>query len=950
MLSILLALAIWPLQASLPQDRRASPADAVAAKSQKLLGAKEVIRQAQIPPKSNDAVKALEAEAADVLAKQPGQTPKAATEAFLGLVRDWEAQFPDPTKYGDLSETAWRALMTALPSPDTWPLIRQGLTKLSGVRTRSIIAFFDDLLGNDVAVLKYIESQVSQETDEQLRDPFGKKWGAELAIALRVGDLDLAEKIYLRKLESDSFPSFPDLVSILGRTRAESVIRAILEASNGSVKFAGKETRKLAREIVMSDLAHVKSPQWDLVEGPNDYAFVALQAAKFGDENLANYFNAALAYANGLAKAGKIDEAIRFYSSQQQRPEYSWPVYTYRDEAGTEETYVLFSRLLDRKWIPCLVPDCVSYGLSLGRTEEVVKRIDGWLARASPNAPPSSSDPGPLAREYLLAVKGQLDFAAGRTSQGIDEFERAIQIAAEPDPEEITGMLARELLDIAVALRDPAPIDFLAKIAPTMGTRGSNLGFFGAYDRMGLIEKAQAEIVTGMGDVNNVYLGADGQGRLLGAFPETGARLARIYYEADEPVQIVTLLHEFPKWGAADLIDVLTSTQYGVRYWDGSTSQPLGFYAAWALAKTGEKSVAIQALDDLIRIDLRDDEAYRMLNELDGSGAIPFYDEIIRLRPGENRPQIWKADLLLRIGKVGDAEKLVRAAIALNPTDSRRIANEVLGGIAKAEGKETEAARCEAIVKGARLAEQAAQVEDTGLYAMAAGLYEQALATSPDDCAAHMGYAGVLWRMRRKSEAVTQYEKALELAPVSGGPFGGIDYDDSDYARGVASGIIERLRQGHPGDPAVLTAVGEVEAARGDFKSALADFEEAVKADPDYLRAWERIADLPDQSALTRTQASEATVAVIRLSSDHQFYYYRNTSEHSSDYAALWRAYHDWPEVPLPPGKGPLYPLEASQRSLANGMRSVGNGGAPAEHETPGSMLAAIGELQALFP
>ncbi|HTQ09979.1 MAG TPA: hypothetical protein VMI31_07920, partial [Fimbriimonadaceae bacterium] len=659
----------------------------------------------------------------------------------------------------------------------------------------------------------------------------------------------------------------------------------------------------------------------------------------------------------GLAKSGKMDEAVRVLSSQTNGS--SW--YGYGDWPNLD-TFSILKELLDRKLISDLLATYVDLGRRLGRADEVDKQADAWLARSDL----SSSD-----RLYLIGAKASIAAAEGRIDDAISGYEHGIE-SSEPSSTSQTASLTGELLSLASATGNTEAIAFVEKAAKSMGTQGSQLPFFDAYERMGRLADAQNAALASMTDTHDVNLEAEGQGRLLDAYPGIGVELASLYYRANEPEQILTLLHEFPKWGAGDLRDLLTQQGGGPGY-QGEHGQPLGFYAAWAMAQTGRKDQAIDVLHALIPAviaaqhpwaseGLPQDSAFELLNRLAGSNALSFYDGLIRGFALEARPLMWRGDLLLQMGKPQEAEKDVLAAIHLDPTDGkaaggeRQRAYEILGRILDAEGKADQAAGCRKIVEAARLAESAATADRAGLDSKAVALYEQALAANPEDCQARLGYAYLLNQEGRFAESTTQYSRAAALVLKNEGPVGGAGFNLWRATPGVE--VIARsftqLQPENPNNPGLFTCLGEIQESRGDYRASLDDFEKAVAADPKFVRAWHDIVGLGGKGVLTKKQAEQATLALVRLD---PLAWYPSVPEEFGDFAALWRTCHQaWKSLyPLPSGS--LLPLEASRRSLKSGARPAGEGvfvqireEPPRLRDGPGAALGSLAELQALSP
>jgi len=698
---------------------------------------------------------------------------------------------------------------------------------------------------------------------------------------------------------------------------------------------------------VLSDVARLKSPQWGLVESLDDYPLMSALVSRFGESVLNNGGNgdqAALIYGLGLAKSGQLDHAIRFLSSNPALE--SWgPSGLASSESERTSLYSLVSQMLNRARLRSLAGLYLALGRRLGKPDEVAKRLDDWIS--SPKI--SDSD-----QRYYVTLKADLDCSMGNTAQAVAEYESCLK-AEDPDPQ-----IASTLLTLAETIGDASAVEHVSKATKKVGTDGSRLDFYQAYDRMGLLAKAQETAIKSLEDVNDVNLDAEGQGRLLNAYPGKGVELAALYYKSNQPDQVVQLLRKFPKWGAEDLFPLVT-TRRTPNDWNHDNGEPIGFYAAWALAQSGDKETAIRILKVEIPKDVEPDPAYELFNQLDASGSIGFYDELIKANPFQARPLMWKADLLLRMGKLIEAESAVRQAIAFDPTDGsatperRQTAFSILGRILKAAGKTAEAARCDAVFAAAQVAAQGFREESAGLDSAAANHFAQALTLNSEDAWTLLHYSDTLSRLGKSREALDNYRKALELALTSEGPSGGAELTDR-YSSGsterlaLAHSVLERLNKEHPHNAGILCLLGELHASGGDDRAALASYQLAVQAEPTYVRAWESIASLAGEGLLTKDQARQATLALIRLAPGRDSYYYESAVQDSGDFAALWRAYHQAAQTLPPTPPGPLYPLEASRRSLAAGTKPAESPQMQVAHIGPGAALGQIEELRALFP
>lgn len=874
-------------------------------------------------------------------ARLAGLSPNAAADAWVGLVRDWETLTPLGTN-GNNQNDGFDDVMNALPAPEAWPIIRRGLETLHDPRNPSAIALMDDLLGDDAPVIRFLEAK--RRAEEQARtenqSPDTDRYvPEELRMAWRSGDLGLLKRLYVEHPHNFWFNNseLSSVVEELGPSQTKDLVRAALEGDNpGMIDYRAAGLREMARQIVLSDLAKMKQPHWELIDGLEDYDFVAAQVARFGEQSADGDERAAIVYGLGLARAGKVDAALKFLSPPSQGYD-EWPQWTPDapdSVAVRRSVFATLSELLSRKFLPRLVPLYVS----LGPPPEMERQIESWLG-----GPGLGID----VRQGLLSLKATLEMAADQTGPAKADLEQGIGLTDSEHPERALEM-AGTLFALAVEDKDPQPLQFLRGASKLLGSRGSHFAYTDAYRKMGLAREAQDFALAEMGNTADVNMSAEGHGRLMNAYPGTGAQLAELYYEANEPEQVVALLHRYPKWGAADLADIAAYRGQGTR--------TIGFLAAWALEGAGSRAMAIRTLRFLIPNDLSDEPACELLNRLEGSSALSFYDDLVRQHPLEQGPLIAKGDLLLRMGKPQEAERTIRAALALDPARAQSgtaPAYDVLARIQEREGKSADAAVSRKVVEAGGLAAAAEQAGRIGLNARAESLYRKALEANPRDADTQLNYAHLLREMGRDEEARAAYTTAAGHVLESEGRAGGANYvwDWSLPILRILESVFSPLEKQHASDPGLLTVLGDVKFYEGDKRAALDAYERAVAADPRYVEGWEGIARLSDDGVLSRAQARDAALALIRLKPD-EYYYTDSLVSCFGDYAALWRAYDqaakDMPALP----SGPLYPLEASARALKAGLRPAeSTGGYPDSLRSGASpALARLQELQLLFP
>src|SRR5205085_12618428 len=126
-----------------------------------------------------------------------------------------------------------------------------------------------------------------------------------------------------------------------------------------------------------------------------------------------------------------------------------------------------------------------------------------------------------------------------------------------------------------------------------------------------------------------------------------------------------------PDWGIDDVAKTLRSRP---NFNHGYTISPLPIHyiAAAALAGAGRQSEALNVLHQSLITDAGNDRSYELLLKLADTKATDTLDELFALDRFEERPLIWKAVLQQRAGNLDAAEKTIRQAIAIDPSDGEQ--------------------------------------------------------------------------------------------------------------------------------------------------------------------------------------------------------------------------------------------------------------------------------------
>ena len=241
--------------------------------------------------------------------------------------------------------------------------------------------------------------------------------------------------------------------------------------------------------------------------------------------------------------------------------------------------------------------------------------------------------------------------------------------------------------------------------------------------------------------------------------------------------------------------------------------------------ETGEKDLAAQELNEALRLDPRDAEAYYALAALyDAQGrtgdVVSNYQKAMDLDP-----QNWQfpdnlADFYLRTGQSEKALEMNQLAVRLTPDNPRALNN--LGRTYRRLGR----------LSDARAA------------------YEQAIRIEPG-YSRYANLGGILGSLGKPVEAAAAYRKALEFNPSSyvvrgnlGSTLAAMPGQEAEsreqYQKAVS--LAEDLRKSKPTDPELLSILGRDYAALGDVERSLPLLRQAAALAPQDPDVWLRAA------------------------------------------------------------------------------------------------------------
>jgi len=930
----------------------------LAAQDQKLQGAaaalKALNRAAADKPKATDPVAAFREDLRPFRERVATLPPKEAATRWLALVERFLQLKPNPEAVDlNFEPMQFQEVLEAMPPPAAWNDLAAAIAarrvpagKPSAVDT-SLLLLAHVLQGNadaqwrDLAALEAMATkgrpdeqsnlagyvmQISETLTAQSGDPVRVLKGIELRLAIQ------------KTVGGQSGLTLPDLVTLLGPQQARALLTRLLTTSPAAIQItSGDATRKLAAAIALEQVAKLKAPQWTLTHSLDAGALFEALEKRFPVVKAAAEGPAlaqAMAQRRGLGAGDQSRSLAEVYyllgliaNGRQPQALARLPKLS-----ATENTYALRQPLsaLDRA----------------GHTRAVSVFLGAALAK----------DPKlPLWELYVdvSARAGEHAAMLGVIRAALDQPKLPAPARATLTRHLYTALLATDKVDEAVVLirkelaaAPAAPAQGMQNVGSDRLSVGTTLARIGhLLGRKDLMEEGLAVVRTASKEdrFNSGYyakstaellveLGrpAEAEERLIAAlavvvkqFPvgtpiqggqDILAVLASLYHEAGRHADVMALLDDASNWGVSDLSEVLQL--------DGVHDLSLGYVAASALAARGDKTRAARILEELLLTKLDFDPAFALLVQLRGADALPFLDKVHALDRFQERALIWKAQVLLNQKKLDEAETVVREAITIDPSDGeqkfgrRMRVYAVLADILEAKGDAAQAKVFRGAVDAIRISERADNFYAAGLLTRAIKMYQEALGHFQNAYCIQSRLAVQLTSQGKFQEAEVHYRRAFELMPDSFGRvethcFGCEGVFHGKRAEGIAEGVFKSLVMRSPEKPQLHYLLGYLREEQGRPTEALQHFRDAVKLDPDYINAWNKILGTRDSVRLPQATQDAALLNLVRL--DPLGRHGSRELEQMSDLRGLWAAFEAAGKLQPDPAATDLYPLAASK-------------------------------------
>ena len=276
-----------------------------------------------------------------------------------------------------------------------------------------------------------------------------------------------------------------------------------------------------------------------------------------------------------------------------------------------------------------------------------------------------------------------------------------------------------------------------------------------------------------------------------------------------------------------------------------------------------------------------------VLEAKDPKQALEAYQHAAQLQPKDPEPHLAAAILADKTGDEAAAEKEFQAAAQRDPKS-----DEAVAGLAQVYSKSRRLPQAEAALR-------------------------QYLALRPDSVSGHLQLARVLAAQNKAGEAVAEYEAVLKLSPKDADAqreVGELYMGAKEYAK--AEAYYRPLLQQNPGDGKLHYALGSALMEQRKLTEAQAEFLQAVKYQPDFGPAFEKLAVVADANKDYMLTLRALNARAKYLPENAYTYFLRATAfDNLKDFKQAAENYHQF--LAASNGKYPEQEWQAKHRLIA---------------------------------
>ena len=865
--------------------------------SQELLGAKAVVKRMVSSTDKRNPGEMTAFEYADSLRKM---SPKLAGEAWAqACVTKPKVSNPDKEGIGFYEDE-----FSALPPPESWTYIDAYFTAHKSPPIYQLMGSF--LVGDKVRQRKLILQAAAERKDTieiwRTMLSFGLAWRDQEFVAKAIHKLvDLQNQALLEpkprtysKLASElgKMMHFPDLVPAMGPEFARSQIQYALKNTKAMVLVQGLESQNIAIELCKKEGASYPIARYELIQ-------------KTGQADLLPMLDKWFPTSDSTAK----QRAHAFYTQ-----------------------FKLLAGQSDIDWSDLELITNTRYDYQYGPVIQTEDDLDDQLKKVE-----VASRVVPILEKQLVVTASteQVEMyekamtALGRRGQMKATLERVL-MQKEKAKNNYTKFTAAGILRSILSLeRTPSQMAALnlSQLNAGYARTEESLKLGMLLHRDDLIERAVA--VQKEGDQND-YIESLFQlkrysemeaNTLMRPFGEP-SKLIFMYGEMGRARDIVDLLDNYPGWNGTDISHIRD-------YSDWDHKQNLQFEVARALLKLGKTAQGIRLLRTSLTGNGAVANAYELLIQtLGDSESLRELDDMARRDVFNPYPLVWKAKILLKGGKLSDAEIAIRQAFKIDPFEcsemrcKRTIPFVVLRDVLAAQGKESEATKVEQMVKALELADKAEDHSRAGLLAESADLLRQAEKLSPKSCFIQNSLALALVKLGQSEESKAHFRSAFERMPecMSRSTDHASDMWDG-FTEGpgpeIAEEVFAERLKTEPNNPHLNFLMASLRKEQHRYAEAASYMNKTIELDPSYLNALDSALSSHIHPYLSPAQQAQYLVSATRLDPRSRHGYFRDEALLILNPEQLYRAVSYANQFHFE--KEPMYRLAAAVKEYQTG-------------------------------
>lgn len=892
---------------------------------------------------------------------------------FLNLPRNYDRQIDAkdlPEFKAIFKTTQLTSFFEIIPGPEAWPEIGTQLqTEIdSNPRTslglKSILLFIDLLNGNIDQVKEDLASLEQVALSQELHNKqYVKQLFSELKIGLQKhdtntkgnNDIEAFSKILEHHEVASSAPVIlqaPDLLKDTDNNEATTLItRAILSPSIYLTIPSGEETKQLAVEISLNNLDKLQHPQWGLVNSIECVELFEKLYAKFNssEAKLDPKYNQMIQsqeykapfreaedlkksaisyYIIGLLSQNKLEKALDYSVSLEENLLSSGYLGTSLEATERTDLFKIYTKYLNElvltKFDMEFLNSFINMSLITHNEEKLIITLQTILERNSNN----------FQKQQIIKKKIIKSLLAQ------DKLEEALELFSEiqrTDPKDESKKTQQKFAELKLGLgidfyeigKLTKQDDFKVKGKSTAIKAfeelqkhvNENDGYSNAYNLQEiitiLIDEKEYKQAEGMilsflvKQIENSTTDIDSpSSRIHYNLAQSLTELVILYNTAGKHTEVIKLLNLSPWWNAEDLID-LRDTE-------------IQLAAAESLLSIEENEKAISVLKYYIKNQSNNDKAYKLLVENDTTDTIQWLEDLYSTDRFEERPLIWKAYLLNKAGDWDNAEKMVRQAMSIDPTDGEQEAGQrvysytLLADILSNKGMNKDAEFFNNVVASVRIAEEGDLLSKAGLTKRSIGHYEKAMGIFADAYCVQWRLAERLYATGDLQGAKDHYKIAFERMPEQFGQvasfcFGCEGAFDKMQSRSAAEEVFTHLIETTPDKPQVYYLYGLLRKSQGRISDAYLYYKKAVELDSEYLDAWKELSKLGDSVYLSREEKEDILKNMLQL--DPQMKHFSINYSEIVDWAGFWDIMEQ-NAIPDTLETLSLYPLPESKKFL----------------------------------